>query len=120
MIDSARPEDLDTITDMWMDVSRQEFVQYLGQDVIEFFIESGELRDEVESNADSTFVYREQENVLGFVVLQDDLIELMVVRPDCQNQNSKQCMSILFPPLLKVTDRLGLNAWNRIKKQQAC
>lgn len=86
MITLAQAQDLDQITAMWMEVSRQEFVQYLGQDIIEFFIESGELREEVECCADSTYVYRDDDRIAGFVVLQEDLIELMVVRPDCQNQ----------------------------------
>jgi len=87
MIEAAQSQDLDDIASMWMDVSRQEFVHYLGQDVIEFFIESGELREEVACCADSTYVYRDDGKLLGFVVLQEDLIELMIVRADCQNQN---------------------------------
>ena len=87
MIELAGAQDLDDIASMWMEVSRQEFVHYLGQDVIEFFIESGELREEVECCADSTYVFRDKNQLVGFVVLQDDLIELMIVRPDYQNQS---------------------------------
>jgi ribosomal protein S18 acetylase RimI-like enzyme len=87
MIQAAQTQDLDDIAAMWMHVCRQEFVHYLGQDVVEFFIESGELREEVACCSDSTYVYREDNRVLGFVVLQQDLIELMVVRSDCQNQS---------------------------------
>lgn len=87
MIIAAQAQDLDQITEMWMDVSRKEFVQFLGQDVIEFFIEHNDLREEVECCSDTTYVYKQEEQVLGFVVLAEDLIELLVVRPECQNQN---------------------------------
>ena len=86
MIEKALEKDLIEIIKMWTEVSIKEFVNYIGKENIIHFIESGELEKESRQLLDKTFVFRKDNSVYGFVVIIDNLIELMVVKQEYQNK----------------------------------
>lgn len=85
-IKAASPADLQRLTRLWSDISRQEFSAYIGQENIDFFINSGELAEETERLLDNTFICERQGELAGFVVIIGDLIELLIVSPAYQNK----------------------------------
>lgn len=86
MIDRAKPADLPQIAAIWKEVSINEFSDYIGENNVKAFIESGELENECRKHLDSTFVVTKNKVVAGFVVILGNLIELLIVRPEHQNQ----------------------------------
>ena len=85
MIELATKDDVQELVSIWIDISRKEFSQQIGSEAIEYFIESGEMEQETLKLIADTYVYRKNGCVAGFVVLIDNLIELVLVRTEFQN-----------------------------------
>ena len=86
MIERAKNTDLDELVSLWQEISLNEFSSYIGIDNVNYFIESGELKSETERLLDTTYVLRKSGEIIGFIVLIENLIELLIVRPKYQNR----------------------------------
>lgn len=86
MIERAKDTDLDELVLLWQDISIYEFSKYIGLENVNYFIDSGELRNETQRLLETTFVLREEGIIVGFIVLIDNLIELLIVRSSHQNR----------------------------------
>lgn len=71
---------------MWTEISKREFASYIGEDAIEQFVESGELASECRRLLAQTWVCSVDNALAGFVVVIDDLIELLLVGREFQNR----------------------------------
>jgi ribosomal protein S18 acetylase RimI-like enzyme len=85
LIRKAEKPDLNSIVAIWTEISLNEFSRYIGRENVEHFIDSGELKNECERLLSNTYVLTRDSIIKGYVVIIEDLIELLVVRPEFQN-----------------------------------
>jgi len=85
MIVKAKTEDISDIVMLWERVSLKEFSNYIGKENIEFFIQNDELLNEITHLHNNIYVFKLNKKIVGFVILIDNLIELLIVSPEDQN-----------------------------------
>jgi hypothetical protein len=85
LIRKADKRDLNEIVAIWTEISLNEFSRYIGRANVKHFIDSGELKNESKRLLSNTYVLTQDRIIKGYVVIIEDLIELLVVKPDFQN-----------------------------------
>lgn len=86
MIEPLKIEDIPQIVDLWEEISLNEFSDYIGAKNVECFIESGELEKECKRHLDKTYVFKTNKLVVGFIVVLENLIELLIIKKEFQKQ----------------------------------
>lgn len=86
MIRKALSRDLDLLKTLSRHVIQNNYAAFLEQDLIDDYINSGDADAEIESNLANMIVFQKAGQILGFCVYFDNLIHLIMVKPERQCQ----------------------------------
>ncbi|KPA20058.1 putative acetyltransferase [Shimia sp. SK013] len=80
----ARPDDVDQLCTLAQEVIRVRYTPFLGQEMVDGYINSGDANGEITRNLTHLVVAEVEDVILGFVVCFDDLVHLLMTRLDQQ------------------------------------
>jgi GNAT superfamily N-acetyltransferase len=78
-IRKAKTDDIQTLQEIAKRVIRNNYTSFLGQDNVAYFIDSGQSDKEIEDGIKSCFVMRQNETIIGYAVVRNDLLHLIMI-----------------------------------------
>lgn len=87
-INFAEKKDMSALIELSRRVIRENYSVFLGEELVENFIESGMADDEVISNFETVLVLKNEEEIIGFCIWKEELLHLLMIEPKYQGKGA--------------------------------
>jgi ribosomal protein S18 acetylase RimI-like enzyme len=83
-IDKLQKKELSKVQELAKRCIRESYIDFLSQETIEMYINSGEVDHEISKHEKDCYVLKEQNNIIAYIIFLDDFIHIMMIDPNFQ------------------------------------
>ena len=85
-IEKLKREDLSSVQELAKRCIRESYQTFFSQEMIDWYINSGEADREISNYADNCYVLMEKHKLIGYNVFYDNFIHIMMIDPEFQGK----------------------------------